>query len=392
MTNKKDFLSILAIGLATFAMYFGAGNIAFPINIGRSSGFYNNYAILGMLTTSLLVPFLGLVSLLLIKGNYKFFFGLLGKVPGTLMTFLIMALIGPFGATPRCLALSYTTFSLYVTDISSLEFGILGSVIIFIFSYKKNYIMSIMGKVLTPILLASLMVILIVGINHTYRLDYGDSQYSTSISAFYTGLREGLNTMDLFASFFFSIIIFPALELHIKKFQNYELTSAIIFRNSLKISSIAMSLLGIIYYGMSFISSHNLVSLKEVDLSKQLANMATLFLGQQASLIANLVVSLACLTTAITLVVIFSEFIVTNTRMFFMPYVLVLTTTIIVSLIMGQLGFGGIVKMLKPVLLLLYPMLIALSIGNILRVFYGFKYSSIFAYLTFATSLTINFL
>jgi LIVCS family branched-chain amino acid:cation transporter len=252
--------------------------------------------------------------------------------------------------------------------------------------------MSIMGKVLTPILLASLMVILIVGINHTYRLDYGDSQYSTSISAFYTGLREGLNTMDLFASFFFSIIIFPALELHIKKFQNYELTSAIIFRNSLKISSIAMSLLGIIYYGLSFISSHNLVSLKEVDLSKQLANMATLFLGQQASLIANLVVSLACLTTAITLVVIFSEFIVTNTRMFFMPYVLVLTTTIIVSLIMGQLGFGGIVKMLKPVLLLLYPMLIALSIGNILRVFYGFKYSSIFAYLTFATSLTINFL
>jgi len=388
MIKLKHFFNPFFIGLAIFAMYFGAGNIAFPINMGRASGFNNNFAIMGMLITSVFVPFLGLISLLIIHGNYKQFFGVLGRTPGFLLTLLIMGLLGPFGATPRCLALSYTTFSLYAEDISSLEFGIIGSLIIFIFSYRKNHIMNILGKFLTPLLLLALTIILIVGIINTYHIDYGDSQYKNVWNSFYVGMQEGSNTMDLFGSFFFSIIIFPSLKNHIEKKQ--KLTPKNILIASLVSSTIAMSLLAIIYYGMSFIASHDLIILREVELSKQLGIIATLFLGQKASIVANLIVSLACLTTAITLVVVFTEFLQIEIFKKKISYLLILILTIVLSLIMGQLGFSGIVKILKPILLLLYPMLIVLSMGNILKVFLFFNYTALISYVTFFLTIIIK--
>jgi len=388
MTQSEKIIKPIIIGLAIFAMYFGAGNIAFPINMGRASGYHNNFAIIGMLITSILIPFIGLISLLIIKGDYQTFFGLPGKRVGFILSILIMGLIGPFGATPRCLALSYTTFNLYIKDMSSLEFGILGSVIIFFFSYKKSYIVDLIGKFLTPILLISLIIILIVGTTNTYNMSYSVSQYSDKYCALIVGLQEGLNTMDLFASFFFSIIVFPSLKDYIGSEEN--LTPVNILKWSVVSSLIAMCLLSTIYYGMSFIASHDLVILREVELSKQLGIIATYFLGQNASILANLIVSLACLTTAITLVVIFSEFIRKESFFNKISYRLVLTATISTSLIMGQLGFTGLVVVLKPILFTLYPMLVVLSLCNIARVFFDFHHSAVICYLVFFITLFIK--
>lgn len=387
MNNSKKILDIIVIGFATFAMYFGAGNIAFPINIGCTSGYNNIYAMLGMIFTAVFVPFLGLISMLIIEGDYKKFFGLLGKIPGFFVAILIMGLIGPFGATPRCIALSYTTFNLYMTDLSSIEFGIIGSCIIFILSFKKNYIMNILGKVLTPLLLISLTVIIFMGLKATYSMPYGDSQYNNIYTAFSVGIHEGYNTMDLFASFFFSIIIFPSIRKHINKSD-----PKTIFKFSILAIFISMFLLTSIYYSMSFISAHNLPALREVELSKQLGIIATQFLGNTSSVFANLIVSLACLTTAITLVVIFSEFIRTEIFMKKIPYWPILLITIIISFLMGQLGFTGIVRKLKPILFILYPMLITLSIGNILKVFFNFRFAGIMAYFAFFISIIFNYI
>ena len=65
---------IITTGLAMFSMFFGAGNIVFPLALGQQAGSMAWVAILGFLITAVGVPFMGLVSMILFEGNYKKFF------------------------------------------------------------------------------------------------------------------------------------------------------------------------------------------------------------------------------------------------------------------------------------------------------------------------------
>ena len=68
--------SIFTTGLALFSMFFGAGNLVFPLLIGQTVGAENVwFAIAGLGLTAVIVPFVGLASMLLFQANYyKFFF------------------------------------------------------------------------------------------------------------------------------------------------------------------------------------------------------------------------------------------------------------------------------------------------------------------------------
>src|SRR5688572_6620310 len=108
----------IATGLAMFSMFFGAGNVVFPLAIGQYAQDKNIFAIIGLLITAVGVPFLGLISMTLFDGDYRRFFARMGKIPGFLSALVIMGLIGPFGALPRCIALSYSTVSTYIPGVS----------------------------------------------------------------------------------------------------------------------------------------------------------------------------------------------------------------------------------------------------------------------------------
>ena len=64
----------IATGFAMFAMFFGAGNVVFPLSLGLMAQDKNIYAIVGLLITAVGVPFIGLMSMTLFNGNYKHFF------------------------------------------------------------------------------------------------------------------------------------------------------------------------------------------------------------------------------------------------------------------------------------------------------------------------------
>ena len=59
MKNKKE---SLVLGLALFAMFFGAGNLIFPPSIGASVGDRWHMAILGFFTTGIGLPLLGIMA------------------------------------------------------------------------------------------------------------------------------------------------------------------------------------------------------------------------------------------------------------------------------------------------------------------------------------------
>ena len=129
---------VLSTGLAMFSMFFGAGNVVFPLVVGQAAGDQTVFAMLGLLITAVGVPFLGLLAILLFQGNYQKFFARAGKVPGFVLAAAIMLLIGPFGGLPRCIALSYSTINVSWPVISFGAFSFLSCAVIFLCTCRKN--------------------------------------------------------------------------------------------------------------------------------------------------------------------------------------------------------------------------------------------------------------
>src|SRR5574337_150861 len=105
---------VIPIGFALFAMFFGAGNIVFPLAIGAQAGQNLIYAILGFLVFGVGAPFLGLYATSLFHGNYENFFNRLGKMPAFLVISFLMLVIGPLSAMPRTEVVTYQTIKPFI--------------------------------------------------------------------------------------------------------------------------------------------------------------------------------------------------------------------------------------------------------------------------------------
>lgn len=382
MKNAKISTNTIATGLAMFSMFFGAGNVVFPIGLGQYSKEHNIFAILGLLITAVCVPFAGLLAMTLFNGDYKKFFERMGKVPGFIVIAFIMGLIGPFGAIPRCIVLSYSTLKPYLPDIFSLPwFSLLSCVVIFLLTFRRNNIVDILGYVLTPILLISLIIIIIKGFITSPGLE--PSGYS-KFSVFLKGIKEGYQTMDLLAAFFFSSVVIVCLKKDIdtSKPANYR---RVIYL-TLKASIIGAFLLSIIYIGFSFVAAFYSPLLEGTPPGELPGVIASHVLGPYA-IVAHVAVILACLTTAIALSAVFAEFLHQDLFYDKIGYSASLIITLIIAFLISTLNFTRIASFLLPILEIFYPALIVLCLVNILFKLYHFPWVKIPVYSTFILTL-----
>lgn len=367
-TNPHSLANTIATGFAMFSMFFGAGNVVFPLAIGQYAKSQNFFAILGLLITAVGVPFLGLIAMTLYNGNYKSFFERIGKVPGFLISLLIMGLIGPFGAIPRCIALSYSTSKLFLPNISIEIFSVISCLIIFLFTIRRSRIIDILGYYLTPILLLCLGVIIIKGLITTSALPVS---FEPSFSVFLKGLNEGYQTMDLLGAFFFSSVVVAGLRKDIDT--SDPASSKKIIRLAIQASIIGASLLALIYIGFSFVAAYHSENIKDIPQDLLIGTIAINILGPYAGFVACIAVALACLTTAIALAAVSAEYIHKDLTFNKVSYPISLLITLIISYYVSTLNFTGIVLMLAPILQIIYPSLIVLSILNLLYKVYHFK-------------------
>lgn len=359
----------LSTGLAMFSMFFGAGNIVFPLAMGQYAQSQNIYAIIGLLITAVGVPFLGLVAMTLFDGDYKKFFRNIGPVPGFLVALFIMLLIGPFGAMPRVIAFSYSTAKMFMGNISLPVFSAISCLIIFLMTYKQSRILDILGYFLTPLLLLSLAILVVKG------LLTGDStgfSGDTDFTVFMNGLWEGYNTMDLLATFFFSSVVILCLkeELHPASQQDFKKLVGM----TLKASCIGASLLAIVYIGISFVAAGHSDSLASYPTDEMLGQLSIQMLGPYAGIIAVVAVAMACLTTAIALAAVFAEYIHEDITNYKVSYLNALIFTLVSAFLMSTLDFAGIMKILAPILAFIYPSLIVLALVSVLHKLYNFPY------------------
>ncbi|NGX63728.1 MAG: Branched-chain amino acid transport system 2 carrier protein [Candidatus Anoxychlamydiales bacterium] len=229
-THNKSF--ILSAGLAIFSMLFGAGNVIYPLVAGALSQDKYIFTTLGFLISSVVFGFLGTLSIMLFEGDFSKFFAKLGKMPGFILTLFIMCLIGPFGAMPRIVCVAYGSITNIFPQTHLIYFSIGTCLLTFFFCIKRKRILDVLGYVLTPILLVSLLSIIIVGLFKTSHLPTSDYTYSKAIS---TGFNQGNQTMDLFGALCFSSMVYNIFKARIslkenenKKILSYAITSAFI--------------------------------------------------------------------------------------------------------------------------------------------------------------------
>ncbi len=346
-----------------FSMFFGAGNVVFPLALGQYAQDHNFYAVLGLLITGVMMPFIGLIAVILFQGKYQDFFGRLGKIPGFLLALLMLGIIGPFGAIPRCIALSYSTIHLYLPHLSLPFFSLITCLIIFLFTFKRNNIVDILGYFLTPILLLCLFIIIIKGI--TFSPEILESPHS-KVHVFWVGIKEGYQTMDLIGAFFFSSVVLAC----INREDNRDKKSLILL--SLEASLIGIFLLSIVYIGFSFVAAFQSENLVDIAKEEIAGAIAIHVLGSYGGIVTCTAVSLACLTTAIALSSVFAEFLFENVTFGKMGYCTSLFITLAITYLISILHFEGISNFLTPILQVCYPALIVLSILNILYKLFDF--------------------
>lgn len=347
-------------GLAMFSMFFGAGNVIFPLIVGQFAAGHAMMAMLGLICTAVMIPFSGLIAISLYDGNYFKFFNRMGKWPGYVAVVLILALIGPFGGIPRCISLTYATISHSFGGGSILLFSLLFSGLIAFFALKRNRILDILGYVLTPLLLLFLLFFVCKGV---FSGQAPDTAPLSAVSSFFYGLKEGYNTMDLLAAFFFASIVCARFS---AKSENS--------RRGLMISTaIGGSLLALVYIGFGFVASHFRAELAGVHPDQLLGAIGSVVLGPYAGVIISMIVALSCLTTAIALSVITSEFLQEHLLGRKVSYQMALFGVLGVSSLVSTLHFSGIVAILAPVLQVMYPALLILCLINILHKITGFK-------------------
>lgn len=355
MNTLKKF-DCFAFGLAIFAMFFGAGNIIFPLALGQIALDKTPWGLSGFLLTAVSMPFIGLLAMFRYKGKIKLFFSRLGKIPGLVIATLVISLLGPFGAAPRCIALMHSTLSLSFPGLPLMLFSISACGLIFLFSFRENCLVKLLGYVLSPLMIALLILVIIKGFIWAPEAALVSTNLS-NISHFWKGLTEGYNTMDLLAAFFFAPIVISSLG-NSEKDQNLN-------RFVLIASVIGASLLALVYIGFCYLAYFYAPQLAGVANDQLLGAIAIKILGPYAGIIVGLTVTFACLTTAIALIAAFASFIEKEILREKVGYIPILIVSLLITFSVTTLEFQGIARLLNPVLEFCYPALILLTFYNL---------------------------
>ncbi len=355
MSISKKSESIV-IGMALFSMFFGAGNLIYPLFVGvKAQNLWFNSS-LGFLITAVLLPFLGVLAMVLFKGSYQNFFKILGKNLGFLFSVLLLTVWIPLGSAPRCIALTYSSISSFFNIGPIWLFSFVYSFLVFLVISGKMGFINFLGKVITPLLIGSILVIFFVGMTTNIPLKGNNVDFS-----FFNGLVEGYNTMDLIASFFFSASI-----IHILYKRSNSMPSSL--KTIIKSSIVGMILLAFVYIILIYTSAKYNSFLQDIKKDQLLVYLAQVILGHRFSVISLVAIILACFSTSIALMIAYSDFlqneIIKNRKD--VKYSIILA--ILVSYVMSLFGLQGISFITTPILKVCYPALLSLILINIVKI------------------------
>lgn len=335
-------------------MFFGSGNLVFPIEVGFYGSANWLFGFLGLFLTGILLPFLGLFVIKLHRGSYLNFFAQGGRVAKFVLPLFTLSLLGSFAVVPRCIVVAYGGINFISSELSLFAFSSCFSLVTYIACLREKLMVGLLGRFMSPIMVLLLVILIGFGM-----MGGGEQLNETSLpESFSRGFTTGYQTMDLFAAFFFSSLVYKQLQANMRQ----GMSDKELLKHSVKPAILGSLLLGLVYLGLVYLGAYYR---DHLDLNKpelMLPTISNHLLGKYSAIFIAIAMLFSCFTTAVALNNIYADYLCSLLKIEKRHFPKMLIITTLISFIISLLNFKGIAAFLVPVLEISYPGLIALTL------------------------------
>ncbi len=374
MTSKKLTLrqKILVAG-TLFGMFFGAGNLIFPVHLGQMAGENAFAAIIGFIITAVGIPIFGVAAIGVTHSDgLQALSGKVGKGYGIFFTCLLYLTIGPLFAIPRCATVSFTTGITPLLDADSPEqlylliFSAVFFAFVLFFSLRPGKITVWIGKIINPLFLFFFAVLMIAALlSPGAAISSVEPVEAYRSGAFFPALIEGYGTMDAIAGLAFGIVVIDVI-------RRMGIDDDDVIAGDVLSSGLLTGALMALIYVVSIVvgaQSRGLFELSENG-GIALTQIAGHYLGGAGLFILAFTITFACLKTSIGLVTACAETFtkMTNGKVSYRSWTILFT---LFSFAVSNIGLSAIIEYSIPVLMLIYPPAIALILLAFLGKFFA---------------------
>ena len=361
MKRRLTLKEYIILSSMLFGMFFGAGNLVFPVSMGQQAGANLFPAIAGFCLTGVGIPLLGIAAMGISRSEGLFDMCLrVGRPYAYFFTLLLYLSIGPLFAIPRTATVSFSVGIQPVihadnTALALCVFSALFFAAVLFFSLRPSGIMTWIGKMLNPLFLLFLTVLAVTALaNPMSPISTAAATGKYETMSFFQGFLEGYNTLDAVASLVFGIIL-------VESIRNLGVTEPKAISASTLLSGVLSTLLMAAIYCILTVlgaQSQSVIGVSK-DGGEALYLIGSHYFGTFGGILLGCIVTFACLKTAIGLVTSCATAFV---EMFpqTLSYRAYATLFCLFSFGIANFGLSRIIELSLPALMFLYPLTITL--------------------------------
>jgi len=340
-----------------FGLFFGAGNLIFPVELGRLAGHSAPVTAAGFLVTAVGIPIVAIISSAV--SGCSSVHGMTSRVSSqyaTIFTCLLYLTIGPAFAIPRTATVSYEVgVAPFIQGHGPALpiFTIVFFAMTLVAALKPGKLMDWVGRYLTPLFLALLAILIVATLFHPMpTVANRPPQPPYDHQPFMHGFLDGYNPMDALASLAFAIVIIEAIN------QRGSTGRRDVTHITIRAGLVGTIPLTLVYVSLAWLGrTSTLVVPNAANGGVVLARVSRHYYGTAGQVLIAAIVLVACLKTAIGLVVACAEIF---RRMFpagpsVRSWVVIFS---VASAIIANAGLTAIIAWSTPVLMFLYPLAI----------------------------------
>ena len=354
MNQKRE---IFITALALFSLFFGAGNLILPPQLGFKAAESWWLVGLGFCISAVLIPIFGILAHARLQGTMFDFANKISAGFSKVYCYLVYA-ISISLPSPRTASVTHEIAILPFFNSSYLVTSLVYFLLVFLFVMNRGWILDVIGKFLTPAILLVLLAIISVTV-FSFPFEFGISEFPNPISS---GILEGYQTFDAIGAVVVGGVIIVSINIKDGPV-DYKFKRNIIARAGW------LAGLGLLLVYFSLILTGALFDgqfAPDITRTALLNGIGKETLGNSASLFLSILVSLACFTTAVGIVTGAADFVKSRYPNKRYAYFITAILSCLLGILIGQFDVAYIIAIAFPALMFIYPITIVLILLNVL--------------------------
>lgn len=351
---------VFIVGMAIFSMFFGGGNLTYPLWIGSETSSIP-VSSLGFILSGVLLPFYGIIVSLYFKGDYESYLSACGKRIGSCLIFALLLFWIPLGSGPRCNQLAYGAFSCQVGgNIPFWFYSLIYSCLVYLLTFRETRIIEILGKIITPLLIFSLFFLILSIFSHSPQEVVNATKTASFFSnEFFSSFFAGYHTMDFIAAIFFSSAV-----IHLLKEKEGDKFNLSLVKHS---CLMAIILLSVIYIGLISVGNTYSDALIGVSRDRLLAVIGQSLFEEKFQIVIFMIITLSVLSTSMALSLVFSDYLRKTLFKDKVSHKTCLLISVSISFLLSVIGFEKLSTLISYATSILYPLLLLITTVAVIK-------------------------